>query len=313
MALSQTEHGKAFEYACLVSLSDEISKVSDFVRIIESDALSTAQKCYLKARNEGCSESLVQAASAAARAIVKLEPQLEYGTGEVSLCIQTDAQGAAGDVRDVVCIRDATGWEIGLSCKHNHHAVKHCRLSDKIDFGEKWLGFSCSQEYFKEINRIFTCEDRDVNWCDIEDKEDRYYIPVLNCFMKQLKRIMELSPDAPKRFVQYMVGKYDFYKVISDERHRITKIEAMNLNGSLNASVDNHKSYVSVPKLKLPEKLYHVGFIKDSETTIEVVFDGGWAFTMRIHNAQKKVVPSLKFDVQRSSTPSTVHSQIQEW
>ena len=42
-----------------------------------------------------------------------------------------------------------------ISAKNNHRAVKHSRLSNKINFGEKWLGVSCSDNYFKEINPIF--------------------------------------------------------------------------------------------------------------------------------------------------------------
>lgn len=64
------------------------------------------------------------------RIIKRLEPQLTEPNGNepLFLSLQADAEGIKGDVRDVLCIRKKNGWEIGLSCKHNHHAVKHSRL-----------------------------------------------------------------------------------------------------------------------------------------------------------------------------------------
>jgi hypothetical protein len=37
-----------------------------------------------------------------------------------------------------LAIRVLQKWEIGVSAKNNHNAVKHSRLSSDIDFG-KWL------------------------------------------------------------------------------------------------------------------------------------------------------------------------------
>ena len=162
MALSNTEYGKAYEYACLIALRNHLSSRTDgMITILASDAYRTAQKAFAKAEREGLSDKLMCAADAAARVIIRLEPQLEYGHGALTLIIQTDAQGIAGDVRDVVCVRGVNGWEIGISCKHNHHAVKHSRLSAIIDFGEEWLGTPCSQQYFDTIVPIFS-ELRDM-------------------------------------------------------------------------------------------------------------------------------------------------------
>ena len=124
MALTNTEYGKAYEYACLMSINRYLTeKGVGPVVISESDALDTARNAFEKAKSEGLSDKLVLAADAASRVILRLEPQLEYGKGPLTLVIQTDAQGIAGDVRDVVCIRSANGWEIGLSCKDRKSVV----------------------------------------------------------------------------------------------------------------------------------------------------------------------------------------------
>lgn len=325
MALSNTEYGKAYEYACLIAIREHLSSKTDGdITIQESDALQTAKTAFEKAEKEGLSDKLVKAANAAARVIIRLEPQLEYGNGSLNLVIQTDAQGIAGDVRDVVCVRRANGWEIGISCKHNHHAVKHSRLSATIDFGQEWVGVPCSQQYFDAVVPLFN-ELRDMRanavengeplplWNDIPDKAERYYVPVLNAFLAELKRLADNNPDVPSKLIEYLLGRYDFYKVITDDRHKTTRVEAINIAGNLNKSAKGHRSIVDVAKLKLPSRFYHMGFVPDSDNKLEIVCDEGWTLTMRIHNASSKIEPSLKFDVQLVSLPSSIHAQVEPW
>ena len=141
--VSTVKNGKAFEYACLKALYDSLSPSQD-VTIESTPQLETAHECFLTSSNK-YQDKFVRAAGAAARVIIQLEPQLEYPATNIPLylSIQADAQGQLGDVRDVLCIRKQNEWEIGLSCKHNHHAVKHSRLSATIDFGHRWFGILC--------------------------------------------------------------------------------------------------------------------------------------------------------------------------
>ena len=73
----------------------------------------------------------------------------------LQLEIVSDTQGQTGDVRDVLVIRSLQKWEVGISAKNNHRAVKHSRLSNDINFGEKWVCVPCSSNYFTEIKPIF--------------------------------------------------------------------------------------------------------------------------------------------------------------
>ena len=269
--------------------------------------------------------ALDKAADAAVRVINRLEPQL-YNPADnepLYLSIQPDAAGMAGDVRDVVCLRKQNGWEIGFSCKHNHHAVKHSRLSDTIDFGKEWLDTPCSKEYFDTVVPLFT-ELRDYRdnsrdegtpmlWEAIQDKADKYYRPILDAFMKELNQIASENKDIPEKLIRYMLGRHDFYKIITDDRHRTTRVEAINIEGALNRSSGDARPITKVPVLKMPTQFYHIGFKPDSDNTIEVVCDEGWQISMRIHNASSRVEPSLKFDVQLISFPSSVYSQNEPW
>lgn len=113
--------------------------------------------------------------------------------------------GIAGDVRDILCIRRQNQWEIGISCKHNHSAVKHSRLSPTIDFGKSWFDIPCSQEYFNNINPLFEelrrMSERKMLWRELENKEERFYIPLLTAFVKELMRLdNENSREIPKNY-----------------------------------------------------------------------------------------------------------------
>jgi len=196
MGRIQVSNGKAFEYACLDSIFKTLSHMQD-VRIESTPQLDTAQQAFIDASDE-MRERLVKAANAATRVITRLEPRLEYPGNNIPLylSIQADAQGQIGDVRDVLCIRKQNDWEIGLSCKHNHRAVKHSRLSATIDFGREWFDIPCSPEYFNVVTPLFD-ELRNMRensgntakWSDIECKYERFYVPVLNAFIDELKRI----------------------------------------------------------------------------------------------------------------------------
>lgn len=319
----QTKNGKAFEYACLKALNKNLSETQE-ISIEETEAFKTAKDKYDTAEN-ALRSKLDKAAEAAVRVILRLEPQLLYPNNNVPLflSIQTDAAGIGGDVRDVLCMRRQNQWEIGLSCKHNHHAVKHSRLSDTIDFGKEWFDIPCSQQYFSEVvplfNELRTMRDEakeqgsEALWSDIADKAERYYIPILQSFMDELKRLADANESIPERLINYLIGRNDFYKVIADDTHQFTRVEAVNIAGTLNKISSGHTSMVNIARVHLPKRFYHIGFKPNSENTIEVICDEGWNVSMRIHNASSKVEPSLKFDVNLISTPNSIHTQNEPW
>lgn len=319
----QTSNGKAFEYACVIALHEQLNNGQQII-IETSPQMETAQKLYDEI-SEDMKSSLDAAARAAVKIIKRLEPQLVGANGNepLYLSLQADAAGIQGDVRDVLCIRRQNGWEIGLSCKHNHHAVKHSRLSDTIDFGQEWLDVPCSKEYFDKVVPLFTelREIRDKSkadgnpalWNDIECKAEKYYIPVLKAFMEELLKIDSENENIPEKMIRYLLGRYDFYKVITDDRNRTTRVEAINIVGTLNQQSGRLKSIAKIPALKMPTQFYHIGFKQGSDNTIEVVCDEGWQISMRIHSASSRIEPSLKFDVNLISLPSSVHTQIEPW
>lgn len=317
--VSQKDSGKAFEYALANALHDIIKK-EQTIDLVENNAYEIARRSYTLF-DEKRRRNYDLAAKAGVRHILTLEPRLNNPISKddkISIIIQSDSAGKNGDVRDVLVIRSIHKWEIGLSAKSNHFAVKHSRLSDNIDFGKSWLGINCSREYFLEVTKIFG-ELRDLmkqakmkgeilKWRNLSRKQERFYKPVLDAFIKELQRLNEENQVVPSRLLDYLIGRNDFYKVIQTPGH--TTIHGFNLHDTLNRD-SNGRKLSDVSKLKLPTRIVEV---KPKElNTVIITFDGGWSVSFRIHNARTAVEPSLKFDIQLGGFPSGLYTHREKW
>ena len=69
--------------------------------------------------------------------------------------IQSDDKGKDSDLKEVLIIRRGIEWEIGLSVKYNHFALKYIRSSKNLDFWKKWYGIDFSEQYWTDIKSIF--------------------------------------------------------------------------------------------------------------------------------------------------------------
>ena len=243
--------------------------------------------------------------------IFELEPLiLEISNDIVELSIQKDTRGEDGDVRDILIVRSGIEWEIGLSMKHNHFAVKHSRLSPSIDFGAKWYGYKCSESYWSKTNPIFDIlndyKKSGTLWKNVPNKWNNIYVPVLEAFIEEINKTYAEHKDLPRKMTEYLLGQYDFYKVISVDREKTTRLNAFNLHGSLNQPGRNKKSQISIPKTLLPTRIVSLAFKPKSKTTVELYMNNGWQFSFRIHSADKIVENSLKFDIQSIGMPTTI-------
>lgn len=243
--------------------------------------------------------------------IFELEPRIVEDNNDVlELLIQTDAKGKEGDVRDILIIRHNIQWEIGLSLKHNHFAVKHSRLSRRLDFGKEWYGISCSQDYWNGVNPVFdyliTEKSKHTKFNELMDKENDVYIPLLTAFINEIKRQYQVHKDIPGKLVEYLLGRHDFYKIISMDRERTTQIQPYNLRGTLNQNSESEQASIQIPVASLPTRIVSLDFVPGKTNTVELYMDGGWQFSFRIHNAETYVVPTLKFDIQIVGMPTAI-------
>ena len=309
---TQTQIGKAFEYA-LISEANNILTARGFtVNMIMDANYTTCLACFgvFTARQQ---TRYLQAAIEAINHIITLEPRLVNPLNArdiLTLQLQPDAAGQAGDVRDILFIRSAQPWTIGISAKNNHKALKHSRLSKIKDFGASWVGVPCSRTYFLAIAPTFATltalKATGATWNTQANKHTTYYQPILNAFRNELTAINAANANIPQNLITYLVGTNDFYKVI--KRARVVEILAFNIHGTLGSGIAGHRPVTPVPRLTLPTMITHFQMMAGSSDTLSMICDQGWQLSFRIHSAETLVVPSLKFDVNLVGNPATMYS-----
>lgn len=302
--------GKSFEYSLLVQFEEKLKDKTN-IEVIKNSVFEIAKNCFENLSVTEKSEYLLSA-SFAVNFLIDIEPRLSNDIGKediLQLEILSDNYGESGDVRDVLAIRLLQKWEIGVSAKNNHHAVKHSRLSSNIDFGEKWLGIKASKEYFNTILPIFNNLDRireessaEKKWSELGDYHSTVYVPILKAFTEELKNLYRKdSVRVASSLITYLVGNKDFYKVIKGKNN--VEIHAYNLNGTLNLPFKDILPKYQTPKVPLPTEIIDISFKKDSNTTAIVTMNNDWTLSFRIHNASSRVESSLKFDINLLRSP----------
>ena len=309
MSTSSNDQGRAYEYAWINVLNQALSKIRN-TAIVSNSSLEANKRAW-DIMPEEMKNLFITSAEAAVETVLELEPRMIENDNDIlKLELQKDNAGITGDVRDIVIKRDTLNWEIGLSIKHNHEAVKHSRLSHKLDFGNEWFGIPCSQNYWNDVNPIFdrlkSEKENGTKWPEIIDKDDAVYVPLLKAFMDEVNRAYSYDSTMPQKMVQYLIGINDYYKVVSHDSQRLTLIHSFNMHGSLNQPSKIKVSAISIPLVQLPTELVTMRFKTGSKNTIEMYLNNGWELSFRIHNASSKVEPSLKFDVQFMGMPATI-------
>ena len=274
--MTQTRSGKAFEYA----LAEAFAKY--FGLEVTGPNLPTLRGYFTSSADI---QRMEEAALKVVDYLVRNDTNI---TNTTSVRVQADAAGRKGDVRDVIL--GTLDGDVGLSAKRNNEALKHSRLSNRIDFGALWGGHPVSEEYWGRIRPIFDTlalyREDDVNFKDIEDKEEHIYVPVLSAFLDEFTR---LSSEHGEHFIrnvfEYLVGSFDFYKVML-LRKRVV-VQPFNLRGTLGWG----------RRWRTPKRILDASWEPNSSNKVKITFDQSWALTFRLHNARTKAEPSLKFDV----------------
>ncbi|ADO05241.1 HaeIII family restriction endonuclease [Helicobacter pylori] len=310
MSDKSNNQGRAYEYAWCLALEQKLS-VFKKVIVDKQNGFNACYRAY-ESLEKSLQDRYLESAKQGVLLLLDCEPLLneviESSQNEITLSLQKDKLGEIGDIRDILIYFDR--FCIGLSIKHNHDAVKHSRLSKDLDFGKKWLGVGVSQNYKDTIKPLFerleNAKKEGMLWRDFPNKEQEIYAPLLQDFKKEVLRIDENKKNkVPQKMVEYLLGKYDFYKAILLEREQKTKLEAYHFNNTLNRSVKNKPKRI-IPLSKLPTRMIYFDFKPKSFNTLELVLDEGWSFSLRIHNASSRVEPSLKFDIKLLSKPESV-------
>ncbi len=289
---TQVENGKALEFAVAKSFSELLS-----VEILDSPSSKNARVCYERV-NEVLRIRFDDASKKAASHIIEKEEILRNGAN--SIWLASDSLGQDGDVRDVII--NCGEKKIGFSCKTNHSAFKHSRLSGKADFIKSW-GINesgCSNDYWNKVKPIFaelTIIRKEsagaALWKIQPDVANRFYWPILDAFESEINRLSQnpsTQAQTASKLVSYIVGFQDFYKIVV--RKNVVELQAFNLGGTL-----------SVTKTRLPDQIIGIDRLDGGKFSKTIRLNRGFTFNFRIHSASSRVEPSLKFDVTAISLP----------
>ena len=291
----QLRNGKGFEWAIAIELAAALT-VTIADNSHSRNALAQYESLPLQKRRQ-----FDTAARLAVEHILEKERPKFSASQPTQVRIAGDSEGVAGDVRDVSLL-SARDIIFGISCKSNHAAFKHSRLSATIDWVRAWGldARGASEQYWRVVNPVFeelkdiqVSSDKQALWAKLPNKAFDYYEPVLASFTRELT-LLNAGPQASQvssSLARYVIGHEDFYKVIV--RAREVKIMAFNFNGTL-----------AVRKSKLPTSVLSIDRLEGGRHSINVRFDRGYTLNFRIHNAASAVEPSLKFDIQAKSLPS---------
>lgn len=305
--------GKSFEYSLLVQFEEKLRSKTN-VEIIKNSSYEIAKECFESVSKLEQSEYSLSA-SFAVNFLMDIEPRLSNDISKndiLQLEILSDDHGKKGDVRDVLAIRLVQKWEIGVSAKNNHNAIKHSRLSSNIDFWEKWIGIKASEGYFETIHPIFDKleairkeSNATKKWSEIGDYHSDIYTPILQAFVDEIKKMQKENPGkVAAKLVAYLVGNRDFYKVVKWKNK--VEIYAYNITGSLNLPFKEIQPKYKTPKVPLPTEIMDISFKDASKTTVIVTMNNDWILSFRIHNASSRVESSLKFDINLLKSPKTL-------
>lgn len=317
---SQVENGKAFEYAIAKVYNDYLESENNRVWLQDNVALNNAKRCF-EIQEVSSQRGFYVAAEKTIETLVAIEPGLVSAKNQsdfLNIRLAADSEGIIGDVRDVIFSRPMANpaWEIGISAKNNHDAVKHSRLSPLIDFGAEWMDFPCSLAYFSEIRPVFDnlmqikLNNPKTTWADLgEAKSEDVYVPLLKAFRKEMLQLTRLNPQASANLLHYLIGRKPFYKIIKEDRSNIVVVKAFNIGGKLNQTVNKKKPIVKTDTVKLPSRIIELEFKENSDTTLMMILDEGWQISFRIHSASTFIENSLKFDIQLIGNPPILFTQ----
>lgn len=313
---AQTRNGKAFEWAFATALCAHL-ETAHRVHLNESEPAAISARRAFEQLDEGVRTGMSNAAKKATEHICnELEPRLNPSAvsspEELSIRLMPDnsGNGESGDVRDVV-ILSGSGWEIGISAKHNHTAVKHPRISES-GIAYSWLGTESTSKWTESMRPVFDWlrEHAGEPWQRHKtSKRAKVYEPTLRAVSQELHLLQAdqhigAGETVATALWNFLIGKRDFYKVIYESKRSRVLIQGFNLNGSLNQKQSGRR-LGQVPQIRKP-RLITTQRIKNN--SLILTMDKVWVLSLRVHSADSKIKASgVKFDVVLKSCPTETY------
>jgi len=211
-----------------------------------------------------------------------------------------DASARDGDVRDIVISKGDR--EVGISCKSNHKAFKHSRISPESSLRFAWRLSPVSgsgRMYVQELSRLFDdLESRPFDdWSDLSARRKQaFYDSCIAAFNDEIRRLVgEMGEsEISLRLARYFLGSKGYYKCVVSRR------------GSFLQAFCFGRS--AVARISLPRRLIALDFPPGKHGVLHLHFDRGFSFSLRLHNASSSYERSLKFDIQALALPQSLYT-----
>ncbi|MBR1668870.1 MAG: HaeIII family restriction endonuclease [Bacteroidaceae bacterium] len=140
MSSASNDQGRAYEFICLHSLHNAITKIRPSQIVINSSYEAAERAWNILSHAEQALYSL--SAASTIDTIFAMEPNIvEPSTDILSLHLQTDQHGEIADVRDIIIERKNITWEIGLSIKHKQFSSFFYNDKNRGAFGEMYYTY----------------------------------------------------------------------------------------------------------------------------------------------------------------------------
>ena len=211
-----------------------------------------------------------------------------------------DSCAREGDVRDIVISKGVS--EVGISCKSNHKAFKHSRISPESSLRVAWRLSSApgsGSSYVNELRCLFDELESDPlnRWSDVSAlRKKGFYESCIAAFSKEIRRLVEEvgECETSRSLVRYFLGSKGYYKCVVSER--VSFLQAFCFGRS------------AVARISLPRRLVALDFPPGRHGVLHIHFDRGFSFSLRLHNASSNYERSLKFDIQALALPQSLYT-----
>ncbi len=211
-----------------------------------------------------------------------------------------DASARDGDVRDIVISKGDR--DVGISCKSNHKAFKHSRISPESSLRVAWRLSPVSgsdRRYVRELDLLFNqLESQPFDkWSDLgARRKQAFYDACIAAFSKEIRHLIAEIGDSKisPGLVRYFLGSKGYYKCVVSGR------------GSFLQAFCFGRSVVA--RISLPRRLVALDFPPGKHGVLHMHFDRGFSFSLRLHNASSGYERSLKFDIQALALPQSLYT-----
>jgi hypothetical protein len=156
---------------------------------------------------------------------------------------------------------------------------------------------SAASIIFDYLNAIKASSNGNATWEQLDNKAELIYWPILEAWELEIWRAISLSPEKEKEicknFLTYLIGRKDFYKIMSKDSNRV-EIQAFNFYGGL-----------ATRQTKFPTNINMINNKDGGIYSKTIIFNHGYSINFRIHSASSKVEASLKFDINAIGLPTS--------